>query len=163
MMGKKKISYIDFDVFVNNSGVKESTIKRNYKQIPGVIKDGKQFRVVSGTRYPYRLRGANIEDHGAKCYTLLKAISKYKYISHSMLGVEQQQFEDMLKELLIAKLIKPNNLSNSYGANAYDSTLLGDDFIKRTDKAAKNDFINTIAQAAGTFTGAILSQVYEVA
>jgi hypothetical protein len=65
--------------------------------------------------------------------------------------------------LLSAGLIQRNNLSNTYGANAYDCTQLGDEFINRTDKAAKNELINTIASAAGTFTGAVLSQVFDSA
>lgn len=51
-MCKEKIDYIDFEEFVNNAGVKESTIKRRYKKIPGIIKTKKGFRVISGTRYP---------------------------------------------------------------------------------------------------------------
>ena len=38
MHKKKEIIYIEFDEFVNNSGFKESTIKRNYKRIPGIQK-----------------------------------------------------------------------------------------------------------------------------
>ena len=41
MLNKKDVSYIEFDEFVNNSGFKETTIKRKYKQIPGLIKNGK--------------------------------------------------------------------------------------------------------------------------
>lgn len=81
--------------------------------------------------------------------------SKYRYISHKELRVEHKKFEDMLRELLSAGLIKNNNLSNTYGANAYDCTLLGDEFINRTDKNTKVELINTISAAAGTFTGAV--------
>ena len=51
-MDEKEITYISFDEFVNNSGVKESTIKRRYKLIPGITKSNAGFTVVSGTRYP---------------------------------------------------------------------------------------------------------------
>ena len=93
-----------------------------------------------------------------KC--LLKAISKYQYISHKELRDEQKQVEDMLRDLLSAGLIRPNNLSNTYGANAYDCTAKGDELLKQKESNAKNEFINTIATATGNFTGAILSQVF---
>lgn len=162
-MCKEKIDYIDFEDFVNNAGVKESTVKRQYKKIPGVIKTEKGFCVISGTRYPYNIGNTKIDSSESKRYALLKAISKYKYISHKELRLEPQQFENMLRDLLSANLIQHNGLSNRYGANAYDCTRLGDEFINRKDKAAKNELINTIASAAGTFTGAILSQVFDVA
>ncbi len=162
-MCKEKIQYIEFEDFVRNSGVKESTIKRRYKQIPGITKTQKGFRVISGTRYPYNIGNTKLDSSEARRYVLLKAISKYQYISHKELRIEPPQFKAMLRDLLSAGLIQANNLSNTYGANAYDCTRLGDEFINRTDKAAKNELINTIASAAGTFTGAVLSQVFDSA
>lgn len=163
MLNKKEVSYIKFDEFVNNSGFKETTIKRKYKQIPGLIKNGKEFRVISGTRYPYRLRNKKIEDSSSKRYVLLKAISQYKYISHKELRIEHPQFETMLKELISAGLIQKNNLSNTYGANAYDCTPLGDELINHKEKKARRELLKIIAEVAGTFTGAVVSQIYDVA
>lgn len=162
-MCKEKIQYIEFEDFVNNTGVKESTIKRRYKKIPGVIKSKKGFRVISGTRYPYNIGNTKLDTSEARRYVLLKAISKYQYISHKELRLEPPQFEAMLRDLLSAGLIQVNNLSNAYGANAYDCTPLGDEFINRTDKNAKTELINAISAAAGTFTGAVLSQVFDAA
>lgn len=162
-MCKEKIQYIEFEDFVNNTGVKESTIKRRYKKIPGVIKSKKGFRVISGTRYPYNIGNTKLDTSEARRYVLLKAISKYQYISHKELRLEPPQFEAMLRDLLSAGLIQVNNLSNAYGANAYDCTPLGDEFINRTDKNAKPELINAISAAAGTFTGAVLSQVFDAA
>ena len=162
-MCKEKIDYIDFEDFVNNAGVKESTIKRRYRQIPGIIKTQKGFRVISGTRYPYNIGNTNIEDSASKRFTLLKAISKYKYISHKELRIEPPQFEAMLRDLLSAGLIQCNNLSNTYGANAYDCTPLGEELISQKDQAARHNLINAIASASGTFTGAILSQIFDAA
>ena len=162
-MCKEKIDYIDFEEFVNNAGVKESTIKRRYKKIPGVIKTQKGFRVISGTRYPYNIGNTKLDSSEARRYVLLKAISKYQYISHKELRLEQQQFVDMLRDLLSAGLIQRNNLSNTYGANAYDCTPQGDELINQKDKAARKSLINTIATATGTFTGAVLSQIFDVA
>ena len=161
MIKKKEVSYIEFDEFINNSGVKESTIKRNYKHIPGLIKNGKEFRVISGTRYPYNLGNTKIEDSASKRYVLLKAISNYKYISHKELRVEYHQFETMLRELLSSGLIQRNNLSNTYGANAYDCTCLGDKLISHKDRKAKQELLNMIAETAGAFTGAVVSQIFD--
>lgn len=162
-MCKKKPEYIELDDFVNISGVKETTIKKNYKRIPGFQKTEIGFRILSGTRYPFNLRNTNLDDSISKRYTLLKAISKYQYISHKELRVEHKQFEDMLRELLSAGLIKNNNLSNTYGANAYDCTSIGDEFINKTNKSNLIEFLNAATATAGTFTGAVLSQIYDVA
>ena len=160
-MAEKKIKYIPFDDFVRNSGVKESTIKRKYKQIPGIIKIDKGFKVLSGTRYPCDLHRYSLKDSGERRYVLLKTISQYKYVTHRDLKVEYRQFQDMLKELLSAGLIQRNNLCNDYGANAYDCSALGDKLLRKTDKAAKTELITLIATAAGTFTGEIVSQVFD--
>ena len=162
-MCKEKVDYIDFEDFVNNVGVKESTIKRRYKKIPGVIKTQKGFRVISGTRYPYNIGNTNIDDSASKRFTLLKAISKYKYISHKELRIEPPQFEAMLRDLLSAGLIQCNNLSNTYGANANDCTVQGEELLNQKDKTARESLITTIAAATGTFTGAVLSQIFDAA
>lgn len=162
-MKKKKIEYIPFQEFVSNSGVKESTIKRKYKQIPGIQKTKNGYSVVSGTRYPCDLHRYKLKNSGDKRYVLLKMISEYKYITHKDLRIEHQQFQDMLRDLLSANLIQRNYLCNEYGANAYDCSVLGDELLRNTDKAAKNEIINLIASATGTFTGAIFSQVFDAA
>lgn len=162
-MSKKRIEYIDFDEFVSIADVQAKTIKKKYKQIPGVEKTDRGFRVVSGTRYPYNIRNTKLDDSASRRYTLLKAINQYKYISHRELRIEHRQFEDMLRDLLSAGLIRNNNLSNTYGANAYDCTPLGEELISRTDKAARAELVNLIASAAGSFTGAVLSQIFDSA
>lgn len=159
----EKINYIDFYEFVNNSGVKETTIKKKYKQIPGITKKDGVFQVISGTRYPYNLRHAKVDDFGSKIYILLKSISKYQYISHKELKLEYPQFKKMLEELLSAGLIENNHLSNIYGANAYDCTVKGFELLEKKDKIAKEEIINIIASAAGKFTGAILSEIFDAA
>ncbi len=163
MCKTKEIQYMSFDDFVHNSNVKESTVKKRYKQIPGIEKTKKGFKVVSGTRYPCDLHRYGLKNSGEKRYALLKAISQYKYVTHKDLKIEPRQFEDMLRDLLSAGLIRPNNLSNTYGANAYDCTTIGDELISRKDKAAKTELINMIASAAGTFTGAVISQIADAA
>ena len=159
----EEIKYIPFPDFVLNSGVKESTIKKRYREIPGLTKSEDGFTVISGTRYPFDKRNLSIRDSGERRYTLLKAISLYKYISHRELKVEQVQFQAMLGDLISAGLIRTNGLCNAYGANAYDCTPKGDELIRRADNRSKQEFLNMIAETAGTFTGAVISQVYDAA
>ena len=162
-MDEKEITYISFDEFVNNSGVKESTIKRRYKLIPGIIKSDAGFTVVSGTRYPCDLHRYGLKNSGEKRFALLKMISQYKYVTHKDLKIEYKQFQDMLRELLSAGLIQYNNLCNSYGANAYDCSPRGDELLKLSEQKAKSEIVNLIASAAGTYTGAVISQIFDAA
>lgn len=162
-MKEKEISYISFEDFVKISGVKESTIIKNYKNIPGITKTEHGFTVVSGTRYPGKIGLYKLNDSSKKRFVLLKMISQYKYINHIDLKIEHEQFKDMLRELLSAELIKPNNLCNNYGANGYDCTMRGDELIKKSDKLAIKELmiiISNIANIVGTYTGAILSEIY---
>lgn len=163
MCKNKDIEYIPFADFVNNTGRAESTIKKRYKAIPGIIKTKEGFRVISGTRYPCDFHRHKFKNSGDRRYALLKAISQYQYVTHKDLRIEQPQFEDMLRELLSAGLIKENNLFNTYGANAYDCTSAGDELIQRTDKEAKKELVDLVASATGTFTGAVISQIADVA
>ena len=163
-MKEKKKEYIDFDEFVLYTGLRKSTIQRNYKKIPGIEKKNDKYIVLSGTRYWFSdLHKYKLEDSYEKRFVLLKAISKFRYIGHKELRVEKPQFDKMLRDLLSAGLIEPNNLSNCYGANAYDVTDKGASLIHKNDKTAKKELITTIAEVAGTFTGAIISQVCDVA
>ena len=163
-MKEKKKEYIEFDDFVSNTGFRKSTVERNYKKIPGIEKKNGKYTVLSGTRYWFSdLHRYKIDDSYEKRFVLLKAISKFRYIGHKELRVEKLQFDKMLRDLLSAGLIEPNNLSNCYGANAYDVTDKGASLIHKNDKTAKKELITTIAEVAGTFTGAIISQVCDVA
>ncbi len=163
MCKNKEIEYISFDEFVNNTGRAESTIRKRYKEIPGITKTKDGFQVVSGTRYPCDLHRHKFKNSGDRRYALLKAISQYRYVTHKDLKIERRQFEEMLRELLSAGLIKENHLFNTYGANAYDCTSAGDELIQRTDQDAKKELLNLIASATGMFTGAIVSQISDAA
>ena len=163
-MKNKKKEYIEFEDFVSNIGLKKSNVERNYKKIPGIEKKNDKYIVLSGTRYWFSdLHRYKIDDSYQKRFVLLKAISKFRYISHKELRIEKPQFDKMLRDLLSAELIEPNNLSNCYGANAYDVTDKGATLMHKNDKTAKTELITAIAEVAGTFTGAIISQVCDVA
>ena len=164
-MGKKKksVQYISFEEFVRNSGMKKRTVLKRYKDIPGFTKKNDGFLILSGTRYPCDLHRYGLKNSGEKRFALLKAISEYRYVSHVDLKVEQRQFQDMLRDLLSAGVIQPNNLDNPYGANAYDCSTLGDELLKQEINKARETLVKLVAQAAGTYTGAVISQVCEAA
>lgn len=163
-MKDKKKEYIKFEDFVSYTGLRKSTVVKNYKKIPGIEKKNSKYTVLSGTRYWFSdLHRYKIDDSYQKRFVLLKAISKFRYISHKELRIEKPQFDKMLRDLLSAELIEPNNLSNCYGANAYDVTDKGATLMHKSDKIAKIELITAIAEVAGTFTGAIISQVCDVA
>lgn len=157
MKTNEVVRYINMEEFAKKSGVKESTIKKRYKDIPGISKEGSSFTILSGTRYPCDKRRINPKDSGNRRYLLLRTISDYRYISHEHLMLEEKQFNDMLAELLQAGLIKKNGLCNSFGANAFDCTAKGDDLLKKQ----KNDVIHYLtllgAEALGTFAGAMIA------
>ena len=102
----KKVEYIAFEEFVRNCGFKEKTVKKNYKRRPGIEKTDGQSTVISGTRYPYNLRGTKINDYISKSLALMKAINKNQYISHKELHMEEKQFQDMLESLYSENLIQ---------------------------------------------------------
>ena len=110
-------NYISFDEFVENSGFKKKTVINRIKknEIPGItIREDKYF-VLSGTRYPCDIHRYKLKDSSKRRYVLLKSISEYKYISHRELKIEENQFVEMIKDLLCEGLIRENNLSNKYG------------------------------------------------
>lgn len=157
------INYISFEEFVRNSGVSERTVRKRYREIPGIeLTDSGEFRILSGTRYPFNMRNYKLEDSADRRYILLKAISQYKYISCIDIRVEQAQFERTLYELLNAGLIQRNNLSNAYGANAYDCTIKGGELLqmaKINKMKAKKEMCILVAKVSGAFAGAVISEM----
>ena len=160
IMSADKIEYIEFDEFVNNCKVSKRTVEKRYKEIPGIYKTGNGFKVLSGTRYPCKIKNyKNLDDGYKKRYVLLKEISRYRYISHKDLRIEQRQFKDMLGELLSAGLIKRNNLCNEFGANAYDCTIKGNKLINKKEKECIKEIMMLISEAVGTFAGVVISEI----
>ena len=148
---------VSIDDFLQIAKVKLSTVKKNRKKIPGLTYANGKFDIVKGTRYPFDIHRYKIKDSADRRYLLLLAISQYKYIDHLKLGVYQEQFEELLKELLDGGLIKHNHLYNEYGANAYDCTIQGDEIIKlRKDEAVKQ-IAEVLSSCAGRFVGGVLS------
>lgn len=156
MKDKTELVYIDFSDFVKLSGKKENTVKKNHANIPGIEKVGKEYRVLSGTRYPCDLHRYKINNSADRRYILLKTISEYKYISHKDLRLEELQFYTMLNELFEAGLICKNGLCNGFGANAYDCTPAGDKVLMKAKHEAIAEITLLVAEATGKFIGAAL-------
>ena len=156
MKTNEVVRYISMEEFAKTSGVKESTIKKRYQDIPGITKEGISFTILSGTRYPCDKRRIKPKDSGDRRYLLLRTISDYRYISHEHLMLEEKQFDEMLAEFLQAGLIKKNGLCNSFGANAYDCTARGDAVLKKQKSDAIRELTLLGAEALGTFAGTAL-------
>ncbi len=150
---------ISIDDFLQIAKVKLNTVKKNKDKIPGLSYANGKFDIVKGTRYPIDVHRHKINDSADRRYLLLLAISQYKYIDHLKLGVYQEQFEALLKELLDGELITPNHLYNEYGANAYDCTSKGDEIIKLQKEKSKKFISEIVSSGAGSFVGAVLSKV----
>ncbi len=149
--------YISLHKFCKIAKKKEATIIKHYKEIPLIIKDKKEYKVLVGTRYPCKIKSYKIIDDMDRRYILLKSISDYKYIDCYMLGVYQNTFCNYLKDFISAGLIKENHNGNLYGANAYDCTELGGKIVKREKQKAKKEIACEISHITGAFVGEILS------
>ena len=109
MVEKNKVS---IEEFIKIANVKKETIKKNRNKIPGLTYENGEFDIVKGMRYPGDYHRYKLKNSADRRYLLLKAISEYKYIDHIPLQVYPEQFKELLKELLDAKLIKENHLYN---------------------------------------------------
>lgn len=127
-------SYISMDNFANICGRKVSTIQKRYKDIPGIVKDGSRYMVLQGTRYPFSYKRYKLDSSSDRRYVLLKAISKYEYISYKELKLSPSQFEKMLLDFEQAGLVQKNDHDNRFGANGYDCTAKGDDLLAQIEK-----------------------------
>lgn len=147
--------YISFEEFVRNSGVSERTVRKRYREIPGIeLTDSGEFRVLSGTRYPFNMRNCKLEDSADRRYILLKAISQYKYISYDKLKIQKEQFEQLIGDLLGIGLIRRNNLPNDYGANGYDCTMEGIKYlryVKNCKSKVREEILLVMAKISGAF------------
>lgn len=158
MVEKNKVS---IEEFIKIANVKKETIKKNRNKIPGLTYENGEFDIVKGTRYPGDYHRYKLKNSADRRYLLLKAISEYKYIDHIPLQVYPEQFKELLKELLDAKLIKENHLYNNFGANAYDCTRKGDTLLKKEKNRAVRELAEMVAKAVGCFIGSVISEVFK--
>ncbi len=158
MVEKNKVS---IEEFIKIANVKKETIKKNRNKIPGLTYENGEFDIVKGTRYPGDYHRYKLKNSADRRYLLLKAISEYKYIDHIPLQVYPEQFKELLKELLDAKLIKENHLYNNFGANAYDCTRKGDALLRKEKNRAVRELAEMVAKAAGCFIGSVISEVFK--
>lgn len=151
--------YISIEEFVKMAGVQEATIRKRKSDIPGLKYEDGKYTILSGTRYPCDLHRYKLKNSADRRYVLLKMISEYKYISHVELRLYEKQFNDLLRELLQAGLIKENDLKNHFGANAYDCTERGDFLLKSKKHDAIKQIEDIVVSTVGKFIGKIVSEV----
>lgn len=122
----KYISLKEFTQMCKKNGIRtsEKTIKKRYKEIPGIIKENDEYKVLEGTRYPIN-KNFKVKNTDDVFKWMLKAIYKNRYIDYTYLGIYQNDFDFILKELLNEKYIKNNRSKNRYGANSYSITQKG--------------------------------------
>jgi len=152
-----ELRYVSIDEFVNKCGKRLSTIKRRHDDIPGLLYENGEFTILEGTRYPCDLHRYQIKDSADKRYVLLKTISKEEYICAKDLRVYERQFEGFLSDLLQAGLIRPNGMSNQFGANEYDCTPDGDKVLANAKESAKTRIAELVGTAMGSAAGAYAS------
>lgn len=134
------------------------TVKRRWRQIPGITYENGCYSVLEGTRYPFDAHRYVIKDSADRRYVLLKAISEEGYISPMELGVYQKQFDGFLGDLLAGGLIRANGMANTFGANGYDCTPEGDEVLSYEKQRAKREIAELIGIVGGSFSKSVLSK-----
>ena len=148
--------YVSLEEFEKISGVKIQTIKKRASEIPGL--ELKNNRVLKGTRYPFPIGKYKAKDLLGKRYVLLKAISQNRYVDNISLNLYEEQFEDLISELMNAKLIKKNQLPNHFGANNYDITPQGDEWLSSL-KSGRIESNALLSKCIGCIAGEFLSNL----
>ena len=149
---KNLTTYTPIEKFASKNNVSVSTVKKHYKQIPGIRKIGlDEYMVTPGTRYPFNRRGYTLETNSDRVNVLMTAICLKRYISHNELGMDEYEFLKMLNCLEKDGYIKKNDyainfISYAY-ANAYDCTKHGEKFYKDLTKQKREARNAMISQA----------------
>ena len=141
--------------FLIISDVKESTIHKRKKEIPGLTYINGEYKIIDGTRYPYNLGNSKLKEQEDKILALLKATSRNRYIDHKMLKLQKKQFERLLNELERNGYIEENGTNNPFGANAYDLTFKGAELVQ----LSRNKALRTLSEIAGRFAGGFAAAV----
>ena len=138
------------------SGISVNQIKKRYREIGGITKDEEGYHIPNGTRYPIR-RPTHIESRNEKVYLVLKAIFLYKYIDAVMLRIPHESFELILEEMKTIGWIQENKTNNPFGANRFDTTLLGGEIIQKKKTEALREIAGTLSYSAGLFVKGVQS------
>lgn len=142
------------DEFSKNCGVKITTVKKNMERIPGVEYINREYRIMEGTRYFYTNRSKSLENSD-RLYMILKALNKNLYIDSEILKCSEKYFNDLLEQLVEAKLIEKNNSQNKYGSNGFNITISGIVYAEME----KTKALKSLAEIFGTFVGAVVAQL----
>lgn len=123
------MAYISLSEFARTYGVKESTVLKRLKEIPGaVVLEDKTIVFIQGTRYPSARR--KVFSPNDSVGSILDALNKNRYIGHLNLGMDLNGFRFLLSELEIKGYIIANGSENTFGANGYSITLEGNELLK---------------------------------
>ena len=140
------MSYIDLDVFARENNVKQLTVLRRIKDIPGAfVVEKREFQFLKGTRYPYKRLKRVIVANAA--YMVLDALNHSKYIDYTYVGRSKNDFDLLLSELARLKYISRNESENHFGANRYSITVQGAQALDDYKYKRKLELINVTGTA----------------
>ena len=143
-------TYKTIEEFASDNHVSVATVKKRYKEIPGIILVGLDDYLVSpGTRYPFNMRGHRIDNNNDRIFVLLKAINQERYISEKELRTPTYNFQTMLFELSRDGYIELNGYGNNFGANAYKCTKEGREFYAKLESQKRDKRNAQITQLLG--------------
>lgn len=149
---KNLTTHTTIEEFARNNDVTAATVKKHYKQIPGIKKIGlDEYMVTPGTRYPLNRRGYTLKTNSDRINVLMTAICLERYISHNELGTNEYEFMNMLHGLEEDGYIEKNeyaiNFSSYAYANAYKCTERGEKFYNDLKKLKREERNAMISQA----------------
>lgn len=149
---------MEIEILAEKGNVSTKQVKKRWKEIGGVTRIKGVLCIPEGTRYPMK-KPRKIDTHEEKLYALLKAIDNERYINEDMLMTSKESFNTLIHELLELKWIQYNGSNNEYGANRFDSTLLGSRIAREKKSAALKEIISAFSGALGHFVGGVISEL----
>lgn len=109
--------------FAKRSGRSESTIRRNWRKIPGADKVNGEIYFPVGSRYPFDMHRYKSLNTAKRYDIILKATNNKMYIDEDMLNISTNEFDFLLQQLLSKGFLDKYESNNSHGANEYLCTM----------------------------------------
>ena len=134
------------DDLAKYSSVSQSTIKRKYRTIPGILKEETGFIIPDGTRYPFDVHRYGFKDMGTRYAALLDATSKNRYIDNEVLCIDEYSFRSMISDLLKVGYLCENGTGNMLGANRFNTTFKYEQIKKERANKRTQTIINNLSQ-----------------
>ena len=137
---------MELEYFLNQYNLKEDTIRKRIKDIPGISIENNEIKILEDSRYPYNIRKSKTSDFYSKMIIILKATSKLCYVDEKILKTSKNEFNHIINELLDANFLIKRKTVNKFGCNSYFITTQGDEFLK--SKRKLNIFLKHIDKIA---------------